>query len=67
MSADSIDGSAATPSPGNVIDMAVWASRREAAFRSRVDETTKTLHYALMPIKTAIILARRDWKLPDLE
>lgn len=47
--------------------MAVWASRREAAFRSRVDETTKTLHYALMPIKTAIILARRDWKLPDLE
>lgn len=67
MSADSTDGSAATPSPGNVIDMAVWASRREAVFRKRVDETTRSLHYALIPIKTAIILARQDWQLPDLD
>lgn len=65
MSADSVDGSEA-PGSGNVIDMAMWASRREEAFRKRVDETTKSLHYALMPIKTAILLARRDWRLPEL-
>ena len=52
---------------GNVIDLAARARQREAAFLSLVDQVTRQMHYALMPIRTSILLARRDCRLPDIE
>lgn len=52
---------------GKVIDLAARARQREAAFRALVDQVTKQMHYALVPIRTSILLARRDCRLPDIE